>query len=182
VRHNPASPEYDEIPLEQGETARLWTLRVPQSVIQNGFWYKVAAGDAVTTEYRVTVRSKPLVKEVEVRYEYPPYTRLKPETATDRNIDGYRGTKITLTAKTNRQVKRGWMQFDGQQDSIPGEVVGENKDSMRFTFILSENGAYRLGFTPVDGEPSEPTTAYSIRIVVDQAPRPEITSPIEDQA
>ena len=106
VRYNPAVPEYDELPLEPGGSARDWVLRVPQSVVQNGFWYSVVGGDAETAEHRVTVRSRPLFKEeFEARYVYPAYTRLKPEVSRDRNLWGYPGTEVTLTAKTNRQVK-----------------------------------------------------------------------------
>ena len=62
VRYNPAVPEYDELPLEPGGSARDWVLRVPQSVVQNGFWYTVAGGDAETAEHRVTVRTRPLFR------------------------------------------------------------------------------------------------------------------------
>src|SRR5206468_2042931 len=73
IRHNQADPNYDELPMVRGETARDWELRVPDYLVQNGFWYKVAAGDAVTPEYKVTVRSLPMFTDFQTTYEYPKY-------------------------------------------------------------------------------------------------------------
>ena len=179
VRHNPAATDYDAIPLEQAGGAREWSLRLPQSVIQNGFWYKVAAGDARTEEYRVTVRSKPLLREFEVRYDYPAYTRLQPETDRLPQITAYRGTTVTVTAKANREVKRGWVQFPGRPEPIAAEVVGEGKDSIRFQAKLTESGTYQLGFTSSADEPSQPA-GYPVAVVIDQAPTVTLTAPSAD--
>ncbi|OWK34864.1 hypothetical protein [Fimbriiglobus ruber] len=181
VRHDPESADFDEFPLEQAGAAREWVARVPQSVIQNGFWYKVAANDAMTAEYRVEVRSRSLFKEFEVRYEYPEYTRMKPETGREPRLEGYRGTRVTLITKTNRQVRRGWLQLEGQSTPIPGEVVGERKDALQFRLVLEENTSYRLGFTSLDGETSEPTPPYPVRVLVDQAPTVTIAEPTQDE-
>jgi collagen type III alpha len=184
VRYNPAVPEYDELPLEPGGSAREWMLRVPQAVVQNGFWYTVAGGDAETPEHRVTVRSRPLFKfdEFEARYEYPAYTRLKPEVGHEPALWAYPGTQVTITAKTNRRVKRGWMQMSGQPDPIPGLVIGEGRDALQFKLTMPhESGTYRLGFTSADDEPSEPTPAYPIKVETDKKPWVRITAPAEDE-
>jgi hypothetical protein len=180
VRHNPAATDYDELPLEQAGGAREWAVRVPPSVVQNGFWYKVAGGDGLTPEYRVTVRSRPLFTEYEARYEYPAYTRIQPDTGHGPRLEAYKGTVVTLTAKTNRPVKRGWLQLDGQPDTVPGDVVGENKDALRFRLTLNESGTYHLGFLAADGEASTPTPAYPIRVLADRKPTIDITTPAED--
>jgi hypothetical protein len=181
VRYNPAVPEYDELPLDPGGSAREWVLRVPQAVVQNGFWYKVAGGDAETPEYRVTVRSRPLFKEVEARYVYPAYTRLKPEVAHEWSLWAYPGTEVTLTAKTNRQVKEGNLYVAGQEP-VRGLVVGESRDSLQFRLKMPrESGTYRLDFLSADGERSDPTPAYPLRVETDKKPWVTITSPTEDE-
>ena len=65
LRHNLADPNFEEIAMEEGETSRDWQVKVPEYLVQNGFWYKVAAGDAETSEYRVTVRTIPQFDEYE---------------------------------------------------------------------------------------------------------------------
>src|SRR5262249_50758591 len=102
VRHNLADPNYEEVPMEEGETSRDWQVRVPDYLVQNGFWYKVGAGDNETNEYRVTVRTLPLFTEFEASYEYPAYTRRPADKSTGPNLRVYKGTRVVLVAKTNR--------------------------------------------------------------------------------
>ncbi|HET6573283.1 MAG TPA: hypothetical protein VFG68_06755 [Fimbriiglobus sp.] len=180
VRYNPAVPEYDELPLEPGGTAREWVLRVPRTVVQNGFWYTVAGGDAETAEHRVTVRSRPLFQdEFEARYVYPAYTRLKPEVSGDRNLWGYPGTEVTLTAKTNRQVKDAKLSIEGPTELTRVQIIGEAKDTIQYKLTLKQSGTYRMEFTSTDGEASDPSPTYAIRIATDRVPTVSITSPAE---
>ena len=43
LRHNLADPDFEEIAMDEGETSRDWQAKVPDYLVQNGFWYKVAA-------------------------------------------------------------------------------------------------------------------------------------------
>ena len=123
IRHNQADPNYDELPMVQGATTRDWELRVPDYLVQNGFWYKVAAGDAVTDEYKVTVRSLPMFSEFQTTYEYPKYLRRKSETTNDPVIRAYRGTTVTLIAKANRDVRDGLMVIEPSNTRVGGTPV-----------------------------------------------------------
>lgn len=116
VRYTQAAEEFDTYPLAVGGSSRTWRVTLPPDRVQNGFWYRVVGGDTGTPEHRVTVRTRPLFTGFDVRYESPAYTRIRPATATfptpdgDRvlKIDGYKGTRVTLTATANRPVKSGW--------------------------------------------------------------------------
>lgn len=181
IRHNPADPNYEEVPLEKGDDGRDWQVRVPDHLVQNGFWYKVAGGDAVTPEYRVTVRSLPLFTDFETTYEYPAYLRRSP--ATDRNpwLDAPRGTKVVLIARTNREVKDGRMTVEPTAERIAGTPVPGKPDSLRFELKLKENGAYKLSFTSTAGERNGDQPPYSIRITEDAKPTVEIKLPEEPE-
>ncbi len=175
-RHNP-SGEYDEIPLEAGQSNREWSVRIPPHVLQNGVWYRVAGGDAVTPEHRVTVRSRPMFKAFQTEYVYPAYTRIPPEKGEEPRVEALRGVQVTLTAQTNRtDLKAGRMMIDGQP-SIAGDVVGPNRDALRFKLTLKDSGAYRLSFVTAAGETSDPTPAYPIKVIADEAPLVTITIP-----
>jgi hypothetical protein len=171
--------EPDELPLEAGPD-RDWRLTLPPSVIQNGFSYRVVGGDARTADHRVTVRSRPLVVGFEAKYVAPAYTRIPPETAREPRLEGYRGTAVTLLARTNRTLKRGWMQLGTRPEPVPATVVGENRDTLQFELTLDREDTYRLGFTAADDEASEPTPPYPVKVLTDQPPRLTITSPAED--
>ena len=175
VWHTDGATEADELPLEPG-TGNDWRLTVPPSVVQNGFQYRVVAGDTRTSDFRVTVRSRPLVTGFEARYESPAYTRIPVETGREPKLEGYRGTKVTLTVRTNRPVKRGWLEVRGK-DPLTATPDGE---TMRFELTLAETGAYRLGFTTADEETAEPTPFYPISVLTDQPPTLTITKPAEE--
>ena len=176
-KYTPDATEYDELPLAPAENPRDYSVRVPDYVVQNGFWYRVAAGDSATPEYRVTVRNRPLFKGFEARYEYPPYLRMAPDVGRSPNIDGYRGTTVTLTAKTNRALKSGRMQVAGRELDVIGKVVGEGKGSLEFRFPLTESGSYQLRFTSASDEPSDPSATYPITVIPDRPPVVEVTTP-----
>lgn len=177
LRHNNEDPNYEAIPFEPGGTNREFQLRVPEHLVQNGFWYKVAGGDGETPEYRVTVRLRPLVLGVSVTYEYPEYLRMPKETVDRPHIEAYRGTKITVTAKTNRPLQSGKLTFDGKPDVNFGVVSPDDPESIRFQFTVGESGTYRLYFTATDGESNLDAPAYPVKVIVDNSPTVVIAKP-----
>ena len=169
--------EPDDLPLEPGP-GNDWRLTLPASVIQNGFQYRVVGGDARTGDHRVTVRSRPLVVGFEARYESPAYTRIPAEVGREPKLEGYRGTKVTLTARTNRPLKRGSLKLDGKPDPIAATVDGE---AMRFELTLTESDNYRLGFTSTSDETSDLSPPYPVKVLTDQPPTLSIGKPAEDE-
>ena len=180
LRHNPEDPTYETVPFEPGGMNREFQLKVPEYLVQNGFWYKIAGGDGETPEYRVTVRPRPLVLGFTVTNEYPAYLRMPKETIDRPQIEAYRGTKVTVTAKTNRPLRDGRMTFDGKPDVSLGTVVADEAESIRYSFTVSESGTYRLYFTATDGEPNTDPPVYPIKVIPDNPPSVAITKPVEE--
>ena len=181
IRNNPADSNYTELPMVPGDTARDFELRVPDHLVQNGFWYKVAGGDAVTPEYKVTVRSLPLFTEFQAGYEYPAYLRRKAETATDPQIRAPRGTTVTLVGRTNRDVRDGQMVIEPGGTRVPGAPVAGKPDSLQFTFKLAETGSYKLTFNATTGERSAEAFQSRILVEADKAPEITINKPEEEE-
>ena len=181
LRHTPDG-DYEDLPLEPGETSRDWSVRVPETLIRNGVWYKVAGGDGETAEHKVTVRSVPKFTEFEVAYEYPAYVRRPPATATDAHLEGYRGTKVALVGKTNRTVKDGRLTFDPPaREPVAGKPVPGRPDALRWEFTLTDPGSYRLAFTSDEGERAPESPPFGIRVLEDFAPQVEVVDPKEDE-
>jgi hypothetical protein len=184
VRHNRADPNYEELPMvpAPGATNRDFELRVPDYLVQNGFWYKVAGGDDVTPEYKVTVRSLPMFTgDFAATYVYPKYLRRATETANDPVIRAYRGTTVTLIARTNREVRDGLMTIEPGGTRVVGTPAAGKPDSLRFEFKLAESGKYQLTFNATNGERSADAFASIITVDSDQAPIVVITKPEEDE-
>ena len=169
--------------MEQGETSRDWQVKVPEYLVQNGFWYKVAAGDAETPEYRVTVRTIPQFDEYEASYSYPAYTRKPDDKSTGPNIRAYKGTKVTLIAKTNREVKDGLMKFDAAHlEQIVGKPVPGKPDSLEFKFTATEATRYKLHMNSTTGERNSDPPAFPILIDSDMPPNVLVTKPEEAES
>ena len=180
VRYNPESEEFEEVDLEASGSKREFAVKLLPSVLQNGVRYRVAAGDARTAEFAVTVRTKPLLRDFAVKYEYPAYTRLETEATTDPRVEGYRGTQITLIAHANRPVKDARLTIEGLATPVAGVVSPETPEAVAFKFALEESSNYRVTWTASDGEVSE-SAAYPIRVLVDKAPDVAISLPKEEE-
>lgn len=178
LRHNLADPNFEEIAMEEGETTRDWQVKVPDYLVQNGFWYRVTAGDNETPEYRVTVRTLPMFEQYEASYEYPAYTRKRPDKATGPGLRAYKGTKITLVVKTNREVKDGVMKFaSGNLEPVAGKVVPSHPGSLEFKFTATEASQYKLNMTPLGGDKNTDSPTFALTIDSDLAPLVQITKP-----
>jgi hypothetical protein len=173
------SDPYQERLLERGESSRQWLTNLLASEVHNGFWYKVAGGDAETPEYRVQVRSTPLLTGFDVTYHYHPYLGWPDRTTHEQNLQDLRGTEVTLLARTNRTVKDGQLGIEGQEP-IRAELVPDDPLAMRFHLRLESDGNYRIWFRSVEGERNNDPMPYTIRVLQDHPPQVELTKPGED--
>jgi hypothetical protein len=67
-------------------------------------------------------------------------------------------------------------------NSVPGEVVSDDRNAIRYRLTLSENGSYRLYFTPANGnENTDAPPLIPIRVLSDQPPTVTISAPADEQ-
>ena len=179
VRYSQDDPATVELPLLVADGPRDWALDVPRNAILNGFWYRIAAGDAETPEYRVSVRTRPACTGFAAIYDYPAYLQWPKSEAAGPNLRAIRGTKATYTVTTNREVRSGSMHLKTERGSeaIRGTVAGEKKDSLRFEFEFRDTGVYYLSFVPNTAERETSTVEYPILVDLDGAPKVELRDP-----
>jgi hypothetical protein len=175
LRHNPDDPMGETVPFEPGATNREFVLKVPEYLVQNGFWYRIVAGDGETDEYRVTVRPRILLTNVRVKYDYPKYLRMPSETVDRPQIEAYRGTTATVTATANRPVTGGRLVIDQKEEIVRGQPGEDGKVS--FTFTVAESGTYRIFLTSAENETSIDPPVYPIKVIVDNPPTVRIEKP-----
>jgi hypothetical protein len=190
--YQPGDPD-EERPLEREDGDR-WGTTLPAFQVQNGFWYRIAGGDARTPEYRVQVRATPLITTFDVTYHYRPYLGWKDDTTHDPHLRALRGTEVTLVAHTNRTVRLRDSQMELELtrpaqaarvpqkvvSKLPAEAVPGDPNALAFHLVLEESGKYRVWFTSTEGEPSPEPTTYSIQVLQDHAPLVELTKPGKD--
>ncbi len=99
-------------PSEQGYPR--FTITCPPAA--EDFTYRVHAGDALSRDYSVTVVPPAIVKRLDAHYVYPAYTRRAPETEADipGDIRAVAGTKVTVSATTNKPIKSADVQINGR--------------------------------------------------------------------
>ena len=179
-RTNQADPVYQERLLEHGDADREWALRLPAFEVQNGLWYKIAGGDAETPEYRVDVRSSPLVTRWKHVYHYRPYLCRPDRTSDDPNLEAPRGTEVLLVARTNRQVRQGTLRIDGNPVPLTSVPVEKSPDAMAFHIVMKKDGSYRVQFTSTEDERSGDSIPYKIKATPDLPPTVVLTQPGKD--
>jgi hypothetical protein len=172
---------YEEQTLDP-ENGNVWMTVLPPSRTFNGFWYQVTGGDAQTPEYRVTVRSTPLVERFDVTYHYRKYTGWADETSRDANLKALRGTEAELVVHTNRPVKDGRLEVetrDGKK-AVPAELIADDPQAMRARLVMEQDGQYRVWFKTTDDDSNVAATTYTIAVLADLAPKAILTKPGAD--
>jgi len=151
------------------------------------FRYRVHAGDALSAFYTATVVPKPAVEGLEVRYEFPKYTRREPLTQekAEGDIKALPGTLVTLRAKTNKGMAGAAMLVNGQvaadskgQPLVATEVVKGGQPAVVCRFTLGAEVAGKWTLKLVDEHGFESSTAeHTIEVVPDGAPVVAVIKP-----
>jgi hypothetical protein len=180
-RYSQNEPVYQERILSRGISDGDWSYLLPGSEVQNGFYYRITGGDFTTPEYQVQARSSPVITGFSVTYKHRPYLQRPPETKTDPNLVGWRGTEVTLVAKTNRAVREGRLTVETPDKGMfTSERVEEDDHALCFRFILVKAGTYHVRFTSADGDASGDSVPYTITILPDNPPVVELSEPGTD--
>jgi hypothetical protein len=177
--HYDLNAPYEQRLLDADDAGR-WGITLPPVDVKDGFWYKVTGGDAETPEYRV--RLTPRLTDFKAVYHFRPYTARAAETHRERKIEALRGTQVDLTVHANRDVKDGWIEYQGpagvtstQGEALPGDPQG---------FVihlppLDQSCQYRIGFTSIEGENFTEPQSFPLIAVPDKAPEVTLTKPAE---
>ncbi len=152
--------------------------------------YRIVAGDAHKGDYKVTVIQPPSARVDEVQYEYPTYMQLEKSKTQDGNIDGWEGTKVTVTATTNVPVKTATIVLTEVDDAnAKGEefsmqVADGTKLSATWKLDFREDGTapryYHIDVKTAKDETDPAPTQYTLRIRPDQRPEVALLAPTTD--
>jgi hypothetical protein len=147
--------------------------------IDRTFEYRVTAGAASSAGYTVTALFPPRVERIDLRYEYPSFTRLAPRDEEDAgDIYGPAGTRVRLRIHTDKPVTEGLMTLT-EGAAVPLRSSGER--SSEAELVLSKDNSYRIRLADEDGLSSTSDTEYFIRLMDDRPPEVRILRPAGDQ-
>ncbi len=142
------------------------------------FSYFIKTPFAVSDTFYIKVYELPIIDDLQVSYEYPAYTALKPEIQKNAggNIKALIGTRVTLSITANNPIENAEIFFsDGEYE----EMDRLGRSSFRSNFNVENNGNYHFGLEDILGNRSRKITR-SITAVPDRKPEIKIISPGRD--
>jgi collagen type III alpha len=165
--YNPEDPEtYEDRPMKQVEGERReFALIVPAKQVRFGFRYKILAGNTQTPEYTVTCKIIPEFTGFEVNYQYPDYLKRQPETTNDPNLLAPYGSTATLIVSTNREVKQGHIEIEGQARTLDGQLIEGRTDAIQFTVPIEKEGFYRIWFATPEGDKNQDSARLRLGVI-----------------
>ncbi len=152
--------------------------------------YTIAAGDARSREYSVTVTQAPYATVEEIVYEYPDYMQLASRTQPGGEIDAWEGTYVTIRATANMPVTSATVLLSDTDDTtlkaeeLPMTLVDSTHLEARFQLKFRSDGTYahfyRIQLKAEDGQTDPVPRLYSVSIRRDLPPKIELLHPTGD--
>lgn len=157
-----------------------------QGLLQS-FSYRIAAGDAHSSDYQVTVTTPPSATVTEQRYQYPDYMELEPLTQMGGAIDVWEQTTVTLHAEANVPVARAEFEFADTEDfasAYPGPSVKISGKKLTIGWQANARQSdgkfpkfYRVKVWDADGSADPKPAVYPINVRLDQPPQVVLLAP-----
>lgn len=130
--------------------------------IRTPFVYRVRAGKGISKSFRVTVHPAIGIGFIQLRYEYPPYTKTFPKDVpeSDGLVEAVYGTKVSLTLKASRPVKSAVI-VQANLERAPLAIRG---GEMTGSMMLKESGNYSIEMVPSSGLAGPPVSYRAVAI------------------
>lgn len=117
----------------------------------------------------------PLVGDVRITYDFPPYTGLARQTieGSTGDLHAVRGTKVRIQMRPLRSARQARLLLGetGESGSITGDL---HRGNMTVELALEESGAYRVWLRPFLGRPVREENPHRIAVDADQPPEVDI--------
>ena len=176
-----------ELTVKIGDQRR--TVRMPASGRETFAWrfdgvpasftYSVSAAGRTSETYTVTALDPPRVVRIDLRYEFPEYTRLPPRDEEDGgDIYAPNGTRVTLSIRASTGATAGALALgDGRRVPLQPASGG----TFQTTLPIIADGSYRVALTDRDGLAPDADTEYLIHVLNDRPPDVRILRPAGDR-
>lgn len=126
------------------------------------------------------VATDPLVGDVRVTYDFPPYTGLPRQTieGSTGDLHALRGTRVQIEMRALRSARQARLLLGDQGEGgvLPAEV---RRGKLTASLVLGESGSYRVWLLPFIGRPSREDRAHRIVVETDQPPEVDVVGPAD---
>jgi hypothetical protein len=157
-----------------GEGAGAWRATVTGVTVPTKYY--VRAPGSRSRRFDVRLITVPKIESVRVRVTPPAYTHLPPyEGAVPQGgLAGLAGTKIELTAKSNRPLGGGTVEVEGR---APVAMTGAGNQATG-AFVLAKAGRLTLRVTDTEGQASTDAFSAPLALLQDERPFVRLVQPL----
>ena len=184
MRSPDGSGTYDRLPLipvenDAGETeAGLYEVLLFD--LEETTDYRVESLGVESSTFTLDVIELPYVERLELEYHFPAYTGLEPRLVEEGgDIAVVSGTEVQLRAVPTMGTTGGRLVFDDDGANQQELTVAED-GSLASSFVVEEEGFYRIDLAAPDGQLISASPQYTIDVLTDQPPSAMFIRPGRD--
>jgi len=146
--------------------------------IQESMLYYAEAAGVRSKTFTITAVDLPSVEQIDLTYNFPPYTGMDPQTVEDEgDISALEGTRVDLRVRLTKPAAEARLIFD---DGSRLEL--EHLQGMEYAggISLNRSGSYQVQLATAGEDPYEGSREYDMEAIVDEPPTVIITKPQRD--
>ncbi len=153
-----------ETAMELAADDKYATYRATLPSVTRPLQYRLEIGDSQTEIYTILVREKPTLKQVEITYIYPEYTKLPPHRVTkiDADLDAPQYTVAQLRIEPSTPIAEGSVELEGQR------YIG------RVELPMLKDGTFTVQMANTAGHTDPNPRVNRLRVTPDKPPTVEI--------
>ncbi|HOD83146.1 MAG TPA: hypothetical protein PKG77_17145, partial [Phycisphaerae bacterium] len=167
---------------DPNDPKRRFSLVCPPAI--GSFSFRIHAGDALSQFIRVTVVPRPVLQRLDLRYDFPAYTKRKVQVEPNSpgNIAAVAGTVVTVTATVNNPVALAELVVNDKLAS--SATLSEDRKTCTFQLTLEPKTRGAWGIRLIDAYKNEIPASDSLRAIealADSRPEVRVTNPKKQQ-
>lgn len=162
---------------QSGDGASPPQYRCVMSGVPRSFTYRVAANDARSPSYRITVHERPVISAMDVTIAPPSYTGDGPITRKSGTIHALPGSTITLRALCSQTIRTATLVLSTGPKPLAMAIEGGKTVVGSFPVPKEKgSGTYRIELTDTFGFQNKPVD-QSIELLDDEPPEIKLEAP-----
>ena len=175
IRTSPDTP-FEQLPLIPIDDSDMF-----ESVLfdlQEATDYFIESVGVQSSTFTLDVVDLPYVERLELEYYFPTYTGLEPRTVEDGgDIAVLGGTEVRIRAVPTMATPGGQLVLD---ESSRNDLMVQADGTLTASFVVREEGFYRIDLQVPDGELVTASPQYTIDVLTDQPPSVMFVDPGRD--
>ncbi|MCI0706517.1 MAG: hypothetical protein L0Y80_03410, partial [Ignavibacteriae bacterium] len=137
--------------------------------------YFVHLDDAQSDMFQLTVLDRPVLRSLQVKLDYPSYTRLPTKTQDEfvGDVTALAGTRVTIKGTASKTLGRGRLVLKNEK-AVPLIV---RREQFSASFVLKSDDEYVIEVQDNEELTNKDPVNYTLKVILDEVPAIAITQP-----